>query len=144
MSRAEKLYTPKLLALTLELARYPYDESLPQHGRARSQSCGSTLALAVGSDDTGRVTRVGMRVQACAVGQASAALFARHVVGKCAGELDDTLVSMGSWLGAEGPLPTWPGLDALSPARAFPGRHGAILLPWRAALDALSTRPRNR
>ena len=30
-----------------------------------------------------------------------------------------------------------PELEAIAAARDFPGRHGAILLPWRAALDAL-------
>jgi len=36
-------------------------------------------------------------------------------------------------------LPDWPGLDAIEAARAFPGRHGAMLLPWQAALAALSS-----
>jgi hypothetical protein len=35
-------------------------------------------------------------------------------------------------------MPDWPGLAAIAPAREFPGRHGAIMLPWTAARDALS------
>ena len=30
-------------------------------------------------------------------------------------------------------------LDAIAPAREFPARHGAIMLPWTAAREALST-----
>ena len=42
------------------------------------------------------------------------------------------------WLVQEtAPQPGWPGLDALAAARAYPARHGAILLAWRAALEAL-------
>ena len=35
-------------------------------------------------------------------------------------------------------MPDWPDLEMLAPALPYPGRHGAILLPWRAAADALS------
>ena len=50
-----------------------------------------------------------------------------------------TLAALEGWLTASGPQPDWPGLDAIAPARDFPGRHGAMLLPWRAALEALPT-----
>ena len=36
------------------------------------------------------------------------------------------------------PLPApWPGLETLEPARPRTGRHGAILLPFRALLAAI-------
>ncbi|MGB7409056.1 MAG: hypothetical protein WA908_11165 [Pontixanthobacter sp.] len=42
------------------------------------------------------------------------------------------------WLKDRGPLPDWPRLGILDEARAYPSRHDAILLPWRAATAALS------
>lgn len=42
------------------------------------------------------------------------------------------------WLESGQNLPDWPGFGSLSAARAYPARHGAILLAWDAALDALS------
>ena len=33
----------------------------------------------------------------------------------------------------------WPDLDLVAPAVAYPARHGAMLLPWKAALAALSS-----
>jgi hypothetical protein len=42
------------------------------------------------------------------------------------------------WLAGEGDLPAWSGIGALAPARDHPGRHGALLLPWKAACEALS------
>jgi hypothetical protein len=40
----------------------------------------------------------------------------------------------------EGSLPDWPGLATIAAARDYPGRHGALMLPWTAALQLLSTR----
>ena len=136
---AEKLYTPALLALTMELGSYPFDETLPLTGQARSKSCGSTLIIALERDGKGQIDRFGMRVQACAVGQASAAIFARHAAGRSADDVTRALASIESWLSDSGELPDWPDIGMLTAARAYPGRHGAILLPWKAALDALST-----
>jgi NifU-like protein involved in Fe-S cluster formation len=144
MSEASKLYTPELLALAVELANWPPVETLPLHGEARSPTCGSTIAMDLETDAEDRIAQLGMRVRACAVGQATAAIFARHAKGRDFGELQDTLVALVDWLGGKGPLPDWPGLAAIEPARAYPGRHGAILLPWQAALSALSSTPLDR
>lgn len=138
MSGAERLYTPELLALAVGLAAYPLSDELPLAGEARSRSCGSTLRMGVAMDDEGRVERIGMRVAACAVGQASAAIFAAAAPGRTIEDLATTLAGLEAWLGEDGPAPEWPGLDMLVPARAYPARHGAMLLPWKAALDALS------
>lgn len=140
MSGAERLYTPELLALAVGLAAYPLTDEFRLTGEARSRSCGSTLRMGVAVDDAGRVERIGMRVAACAVGQASAAIFAAAVPGRTTEELTATLAALEAWLADEGPAPEWPGLAMLAPARAYPARHGAMLLPWNAALDALSKR----
>ena len=139
MSGAERLYTPELLALTLKLAAFPYDESLPFAGDARSKSCGSTLALRLGLDAGGRIDRLGMRVEACAVGQASAALFAEAAPGRDRGAIGRAAEEMDRWLAGGEDRPDWPGIGMLEPARDYPARHGAIMLPWRAALAALSS-----
>jgi len=139
MAGADKLYTPELLALAVSLASYPADPALPFHGEARSKSCGSTLAIDLATDGDERIERFGLRVRACAVGQASAAIFAGAARGRSREEIDATRRALSAWLGGEGSLPDWPGIEALVPARDFPARHGAIMLPWTAAGDALST-----
>jgi NifU-like protein involved in Fe-S cluster formation len=93
------------------------------------------LALAV----DGRVGQIGMTVSACAIGQASAALLARSALGTDPARIVDTTATLTTWLAGEGSLPDWPGLDLLSPALPHPGRHGALLLPWKAACEALSS-----
>ena len=119
MSVAERLYTPELLALTLRLAQYPWADDLPLKGDARSKSCGSTLA----------------------VGQAAGTIFADAAIDMDRAAIAETLASLQNWLAGEGNLPDWPGLGAIEAARAFPGRHGAMMLPWQAALAALSSEP---
>jgi len=141
MSEAGKLYTPELLALSVELAKYPALDSLPFHGEARSPTCGSTLAMDLELDAQGRIDRLGMRVRACAVGQAAAAIFARRAEGMDADALRMTHDRITAWLSGGGELPDWPDFALIAPARDYPGRHGAILLPWKAALAALSSAP---
>ena len=139
MSSSGRLYTPELLGLAVELADYPLRDTLPLRGSARSRSCGSTLDIALAVGDDGRVTEIGMRVRACAVGQAAAAIFARSVIGARAGEITAAGDAIARWLADGGELPGWPDLDLLAAARDFPGRHGAMMLPWNAARDALCT-----
>ena len=132
-----KLYTTEVLALATSLAAWPRDPEMPLQGRARSQSCGSTLAMSLQTDDTGAITQIGLAAQACAIGQASAAVFTASAIGKARDEIEATASAVERWLCGIGEIPSWPGLGALAEARHFPARHGAMMLPWRAALDAL-------
>ena len=141
---AERLYTPELLALAVSLANYPADPNLPFKGEARSQSCGSTLALGLGTDAEDRIAAIGMKVSACAIGQAAAAVFAAGAEGRSASEIEAAHDAIAAWLAGEGETPDWPGFTPLLPAREFPGRHGAMMLPWKAAGAALSTLPAER
>lgn len=135
---AAKLYSPALLGLATGLARFPLTDELPLRAEARSRSCGSVIALGVALDDGGRVADIGMQVSACAIGQASAALLAESAQGADPARVHATAEALAAWLAGEGALPDWPGIEALAPARDHPGRHGALLLPWKAASEALS------
>lgn len=132
-----KLYSPALLGLATELAGYPLTDDLPLNAEARSRSCGSVIGIGLALDDAGTVARIGLRVSACAIGQASAALLARHAVGCSASDVVAAGEMLAAWLDGTSDLPDWPGIAALAPAHAHPGRHGALLLPWKAAAQAL-------
>lgn len=138
-TRPSKLYSPALLGLATGLAQFPFDPDLPLKAEARSRTCGSsiTLGLALGKD--ARITRIGMQVNACAIGQASAMLLASHASSADAQMITVTAEALEQWLAKDAALPAWPGLDVLGPARDHPGRHGALLLPWKAACLALSS-----
>ncbi len=138
MASTAVLYTPEVLGLATGLAAYRLDDILTLRGEARSRSCGSTLTLGLALDDEGRVARVGLRSQACAIGQASAAIFAQAASGHSPAEIVDTAHAVERWLAGEGEIPAWPGIAAIAPGREYPGRHGAIMLPWSAALQMFS------
>lgn len=136
------LYTPELLALAVALADVPLTADLPLRGDAVSRTCGSTLTVGLQCGDGGRIERVGIGVSACAVGQAAAAIFATGAPGSSAVDVDAAESAIARWL-AGGEMPAWPGIGKIAAARAHPGRHGAILLPWRAARAALSKVPQS-
>ena len=135
---ASKLYTPEILGLAMDLSQYPLIGAWSFTGRARSRSCGSIveMGLDIGSDDT--VTRLGLSVTACATGQAAAAIFAHSAVGRSPRELAEIRQHVDAWLREQATQPTWPNMAILEPAREYPARHDAIMLPWRAADAALS------
>jgi NifU-like protein involved in Fe-S cluster formation len=139
MATAATLYTPEVLALATGLAAYPWDEALPLKGEARSKSCGSTIRLGLSLDGQGRIARVALRSHACAIGQAAAAIFAKAAPGRNVLAIREADDAIAAWLAGEGPLPDWPGLETIAPARDYPARHGAIRLAWRAARELLPT-----
>ena len=137
MAGAAKLYTPEVLALATSLAGYPFDAAMPLTGSARSASCGSTLAMSLRLDAEGRIAALGLRPQACAIGQAAAAIFAGAARGHNAQSIAHAKGQLDRWLAGEAELPDWPGMALLTAAKDYPGRHGAIRLAWLAAGELL-------
>lgn len=132
----EPLYTRDILRLA---ASIPGQRTFAEMGDAavlRSATCGSRVAMRVSLNAEGRVTAVEQAVEACAFGQASAALVGAQAVGMNRTEVEAALERVEAWLGGAGEEP-WSGMAALEPARARRGRHGAILLPFRALVAAI-------
>ncbi|WP_235425400.1 iron-sulfur cluster assembly scaffold protein [Croceibacterium mercuriale] len=129
-----------MLGLAVELAAFPPLADASLAGDARASACGSTLSIGLRLDAAGRVEALGLQVRACAIGQAAAALFARDAIGQNADTILAAQTRIAQWLAGEAALPGWRDLAMLEPARAYPGRHGAILLPWQAAASALFAR----
>lgn len=135
---AGKLYTPAMLSLATELANYPLIGEWPHKAAARSRTCGSTVELGLALVNDRTVDGIGMKISACAIGQASAALLARSIRGKSPQDIRAIRDEIEIWLGGEGDLPAWPDIELIAAARESKGRHGALLLSWNAAVDALS------
>jgi NifU-like protein involved in Fe-S cluster formation len=132
------LYTTAILRLASSIPHLGRLE-LPQ-GRAelRSPTCGSTAQVEVRLDDGGRVLEFAQQIQACAFGQASAALMGAQAIGRDRREATKVLTELTDWLVGDRDDPgSWPGLAELAPAKPRTGRHGAILLPFRALVAAI-------
>ena len=140
MASRSTLYTTEILRLAASLPEPRALERVDGEAELRSPTCGSRIALAVQLDADRRVHAVSQQVHACAFGQASAALMERAVVGKGQDQAADAANALAAWLAGERDDPgNWPGVDALAPARNRRGRHGAILLPFRALLAAIES-----
>lgn len=138
---ATRLYSAQVLALATRLSAYPLLQGVGiLSGAARATTCGSTLSLTLRLSDAGVIAEVGLQAHACAIGQAAAALFADHAAGRSEAELQAATAQITGWLEEAAALPDWPGFSVIAPARDFPARHGAIMLPWKAAATALSSR----
>lgn len=132
----EPLYTRDVLRLA---ASIPGQKSFAEMGDAavlRSATCGSRVAMRVTLDEQGRVASLEQAVEACAFGQAAAALAGKHAIGQSEEEAVAALAGVKRWLDEDIALP-WPEIETLDPARARRGRHGAILLPFRALVAAI-------
>lgn len=130
------LYNRDILALAVATVDYPPNPAARRHARARAPLCGSAIILDLDTDADGCVTSVGMHVEACALGQASAALLARHAPGRSLAQINAARAAIAGWFAGDGAMPDWPGFDLLAPARDYPARHGAILLPFDAVVAA--------
>jgi NifU-like protein involved in Fe-S cluster formation len=134
----EPPYTREILALAASIPHLVSFEELEGATERRSPTCGSRMRMAVELDWASRVVRLRQAVEACAYGQAAAALMGGHALGRSAEEVRAALNELEVWLAGKGDVPSaWPGLEVLEPARSRKGRHGAILLPFRTLLAAI-------
>lgn len=134
------LYTTEILRLAASLREERDLEREDGRAELRSPTCGSRIIVAVELDDERRVRMISQRVHACAFGQASAALVEHHAIGRAHDEVAEALVAISRWLAEEqDEAGDWPGITVLEPARPRKGRHGAILLPFRALLAAMES-----
>lgn len=130
-----KLYSGRILELA---ASIPHQGRLPAPmgtARKRSPLCGSTVTVDVTMAE-GRISGFAQDVKACALGQASASVLGRVVLGRSRAEIEAARDALRAMLKEGGPVPAAPfeGYEVLIPARDYKNRHASILL----ALDALS------
>lgn len=134
---AEPLYTTAILRLATATVNWPRLAAPDVTVEKRAPLCGSTLVLDLALDESGRILALGMKPQACAIGQAAATLFARHAVGRNGTDIAAAHDALVVWLaGTSETSPDWPEIEQLALARAYTARHGAILLPFAAAREA--------
>jgi len=131
------LYTRDILRLASSLGEPVALARIDGAAERRSVTCGSRITVQVQLAD-GRVAAVSQRVEACAFGQAAAALMMAGAAGTSEADVRTALNGVEQWLkGDDAAVSAWPGLAVLDPARSRVGRHGAILLPFQALLGAI-------
>lgn len=132
------LYSEKILDLAGN-ARQPGRLSRPgASARKVSRVCGSVIEVDVTVRD-GVIAEYGHEVSACALGQTSAAVVAREIVGTPVSEFRHVRQQMHAMLKDNGPPPTgkWSDLRYLEPVRDYRTRHMSTLLVFDAVVEAL-------
>jgi NifU-like protein involved in Fe-S cluster formation len=132
------IYNQKILAFAADIPRLQRLPDPDATAVAHSRLCGSKVTVDV-KMDRGIVTDFGHEVKACALGQASSSIMARHVVGSTAQEMRDLRRQMYAMLkeGGDAPKGKWADLEALLPVRDFKARHASTLLTFDAVVDAV-------
>ncbi len=134
----DDIYSRRVLELAADIPRLGRLPAPDATAKAHSRLCGSTVVVDLLARD-GRVVDFAHEVKACALGQASSSLMARHVVGATAEELLALRETMTRMLKQNGPPPAgkWAAFALLEPVRAYRARHASTLLTFEAVADAL-------
>ena len=134
----DDIYNRRILELAADIPRLGRLSAPDASATAHSKLCGSTVTVDLVLRD-GRVADFAHDVKACALGQASSSIMARHVVGAKADDLRLVREAMRRMLKENGPPPQgeWADLAALEPVRGFKARHASTLLTFDAVVDAL-------
>lgn len=133
----DSLYNNDILALAASLR----NETLnAPDGQARkvSKLCGSELEIDLAIDG-GMVTQCALRVKACALGQASAAILQQNIIGARMGDIKAARDALYAMLktGGKAPRGRFEQLALLSAVKGYPARHISTLLAFDAALEAM-------
>jgi NifU-like protein involved in Fe-S cluster formation len=132
------IYNQRILELAADIPRLGRLPNPQASATARSKLCGSTVTVDLALDGE-VVSDFAHDVKACALGQASSSIMARHVVGSTASELRMIREAMRRMLkeGGEPPEGRWEDLRVLEPVRDFKARHASTMLTFDAVVDAL-------
>ena len=133
------IYNKRIIELAGNIPRLGRLPDPDATATAHSKLCGSTVTvdLKVGKDD--KISDFAHDVKACALGQASSSIMARHVIGAEPAEMRALRETVRKMLKENGPPPTgrWADIAVLEPVRDYKARHASTLLTFDAVVSAL-------
>lgn len=141
----DDVYNARIIEFAGNIPRIGRLEAPDASARAHSKLCGSTVTVDLKMDGD-VVTDFAHDVKACALGQASSSIMARHVVGATADELRAVRQVMLRMLKESGPPPQgrFEELKFLEPVRDYKARHASTMLTFDAVVDCLDQIERKR
>ncbi len=134
----DDIYNTRILELAGNIPHLGRLASPDASAKAHSRLCGSTVTIDLVVRD-GKVSEFAHDVKACALGQASSSLMARHIIGCTPQELRDLRRTVTAMLKENGPPPEgkFEEFRFLEPVRDYQARHASTLLTFDAVVDAL-------
>ncbi len=133
------VYNAKILALAGNIPRQGRLSDPDASATMHSRLCGSTVTVDLRLEGD-RVADFAHDVKACALGQASSSLMARHIVGASATDLRALRERVRAMLKEGGPVPDgdFAEFAVLEPVKDFKARHASTLLTFDAVVDCLN------
>lgn len=140
MADLNDIYSTRIMELAAEIPRTSRLDAPDATATAHSKLCGSTVTVDI-SVDGGRVVDYGQTVKACLLGQSTASVMGREIIGMTRDEVRAVADTMRAMLKQDGPLPAgrWADLAALEPVKAYRARHASTLLVFDAVEKAFET-----
>lgn len=132
------VYNTKILELAGNIPRLGRLDAPDATATAHSKLCGSTVTVDIKMAG-GEVTDFAHDVKACALGQASSSIMARHVIGSKPSELRELRETVRKMLKENGSPPSgrWADIAVLEPVREYKARHASTLLTFDAVVKAV-------
>jgi SUF system NifU family Fe-S assembly protein len=134
-----EVYNKRIIELAGTIPRIGRLSDAEASATAHSRLCGSTVTVDLKMHgDT--VTDFAHEVKACALGQASSSIMARHVIGSNAAELRQLRETVRKMLKENGEPPRegkWADIAVLEPVRDYKARHASTMLTFDAVVDAI-------
>jgi NifU-like protein involved in Fe-S cluster formation len=134
------IYNKRIIELAGNIPRIGRLPDPDASATAHSKLCGSTVKIDLRMEGD-VVTDFAHDVKACALGQASSSIMARHVVGSTASELRELRETVRKMLKENGAPPAtdgkWGEIALLEPVRDYKARHASTMLTFDAVVDAI-------
>lgn len=133
----DALYSDRILTLAANLPRAGRLAAPDATVLKVAKLCGSKVTVDVVVRD-GVVVDLGQDVQACALGQAAAAVLGERGVGATVDEIESARDALRAMLKAGAPPPDgrFAGLAPLAVVKDYPARHASTMLAFEAAAEA--------
>lgn len=134
----DEIYNSRILEFAGNIPRSGTLADADAQASAHSKLCGSKVRVYLKMDGD-VVTDFAHEVKACALGQASSSVMARHVVGATASEVRKAREDMLAMLKAdgEGPSGRFEDMRFLKPVKDYKARHASTMLTFDAVVDAI-------
>jgi NifU-like protein involved in Fe-S cluster formation len=134
----DDIYNSRILEFAGNIPRIGTLPDADAEANAHSKLCGSRVKVYLKLDgDT--VSDFAHEVKACALGQASSSVMARHVIGATVAEIRQAREDMLAMLKAdgEGPGGRFEDMRFLKPLKDYKARHASTMLTFDAVVDAI-------
>ena len=140
MTELDDIYSPELLEISANISRTQRLKEPDATSSVNSKLCGSKITVDLCVKDN-VITDFGQDIEACLLGQSSAAIVAENIIGIPTSEIQQVGDQMRNMLKNGDPAPEgkWEKLGLLKNVQHFRARHASTLLVFDALDKAIES-----